>query len=258
MTGWDRSTEQRCTELVTELCDTGDETRWHLLLALVGPHIEGWAASSWVLRRWRLDGPDDARTVLVEVLGRLRKNGFANLHRFKERAEPPAEGDPAQTEVIGRLARIATEPSETDTEPSAPAAFRFRGWLLKLVSFAVKDHVRHRMGWAAVSGSREGGTKRDIGTDAPRLDNVAEAAERPPITDFLTVRGLLDEIDAFAETFPTDMRAALKLWTEETDYPIIADQLGLADAAAARKLVRAAHARLREKFRGRWTSIFGE
>ena len=122
----------------------------------------------------------------------------------------------------------------------------FRAWLLTLVRFVVNDHVRSRLGWVSESGV----TKRDLGSGADRLSSVPEPGGRPPITDWLTARQLLSEIDRATAAFPEPMRTALNLWVDDRTYGEIAAQLRLADAAAAEKLVRAAKARLRERFRG--------
>ena len=48
---------------------------------------------------------------------------------------------------------------------------------------------------------------------------------------------------------PEDQRRALKMWVQNDGYDRIAEALGLRDAKAAEKVVRAALARLRGHFR---------
>lgn len=61
----------------------------------------------------------------------------------------------------------------------------------------------------------------------------------------------------FVATFPESMRVAFDLWLHDHAFEEIAARLGQMDAEAAsaeqaRKLVRAAQARLRERFRADW------
>jgi hypothetical protein len=55
---------------------------------------------------------------------------------------------------------------------------------------------------------------------------------------------------AFSQSFPAEMRAAFELWMQDESFEGIARRLDLAGPERGRALVRAAHARLREKFRG--------
>jgi hypothetical protein len=56
---------------------------------------------------------------------------------------------------------------------------------------------------------------------------------------------------------PESMRRAVELWMEDHGFDAIAEQLALPDAARARALVRAGHARLRDRFRDRLPALFG-
>jgi hypothetical protein len=129
-----------------------------------------------------------------------------------------------------------------------------RAWLLSQLTWAIKDHVRQRYGWAqrGATGSDPGPSRRDVNTNASRLADAPEAGERPPLTDYLALSRLLAEIEAYAAAFPGPMKRALDLWLEDHDFAAIARAVPLGSADEARALVRAAQARLRERFRDRW------
>ena len=240
---------------------------WQALLVRIAPHIEGWAASSWQLRRWRLDGEDDARAVLVAVLDRLARDDHANLRRFIDRRagqgpDDAVADDEPELALVRRASRIAasTDTDELVEQADADVARAgqgtpLRAWLLTLVRFCANDHVRRRVGWADVAAG--GPTKRDVGTDARGLTGVPERGERPPVTDALTIRAFVAEVESFCEAFPVPMRRAFEAWIEGLGYDEIADRCDAEDPAAARKLVRAAQARLRHHFRGRWEQALG-
>ncbi len=112
-------------------------------------------------------------------------------------------------------------------------------------------------GWVVVREPRAPATKRDVGTDAQRLHDVSEPAERPPITDLVAVRRLIADVQAYMSTFLPQMQEALALWLEDHGFAEISTRLSLGDPAQARAIVRAGQARLRERFRGNWPSLFG-
>lgn len=251
---WDAAFERECNAVVHGILDPSAlqparEESWRSLLVLIAPRIEDWAARSRVLAHWRLSGHDEARSVLVATLGRLRAGDHENLRRYQHRQAHTEEGADPQLDAVARLARLgdvdelravaAAEPAD-DAEHTS-----FRAWLLTLVRFVVNDHVRSRLGWVPESGV----TKRDVGTGADRLSSVPEPGGRPAITDWLTARQQLVEIDRATAEFPEPMRLALNLWAEDWSYGEIAAKLALPDAGAAEKLVRAVKARLRERFR---------
>lgn len=263
MTEWDAVTEVGCREQITRICDDaldsdGRERAWQALLVMVAPSLEKWALESRSLRRWNLANEDDARSVLVGVIARLRDRDHENLRRFL--ASLPVEDDghaDPELATLDRLGRLVGALDEGEPEAPAPASGTtpFRGWLITLVGYVATDHLRSRLGW---SRRDDGGprTKRDVGTDAPRLSSVPDSGARPPITDYLTLRRLVGEIDAFVSKFPDDMKRAFSLWLEDSEFTEIAVDLGIT-AESARKLVRAAQARLRKEFRGRWDAVRG-
>lgn len=124
------------------------------------------------------------------------------------------------------------------------------------VTAATLAEVAIARGWALALASRPLRSKRDLYSGADRLDAVADVGARPPITDLVTAREVLTEVRAFMATLPADMRRALELWTADATFDEIGAALGVA-ATAARALVRAGQARLRERFRPIAPALFG-
>lgn len=197
---------------------------------------------------------------MVEVLERLSANDHSSLSRFLARAEQaPAPPDDLVTAVV-RLGRLddldddggANGSTRAESPTPRTAETPLRAWLLRLVDYAARDHVRDRYGWAADHGP----SKRDINTGASPIEDAPVAAERPPMTDKITVSRTLAEIQEYMATFPAEMRDALLLWLDDVDLSDIAARLSLGDAGQARALVRAGQARLRARFRGRSPFLF--
>jgi DNA-directed RNA polymerase specialized sigma24 family protein len=270
---WVPQFDRDVRQLVGRICDrtqaaSARDDAWRELMIQVAPHLEGWARRSRTLRRCRLTSDDDSRGVLVEVLRRLAAHDFEVLRAFLEQRPPTSADreDAGETQTLDRLVRLLGIPSETDgtdetdetdeTEASHAGDTPFRAWLLKILDFAAKDHVRSRLG--RTTGQLDAAkTKRATGTDAERLDALPEAAERPGYTDLFTLRKVLEEIRAVIATFPPPMQQALALWTEDAPFDVIASELSLNGAGRARDLVRAATARLRDRFRDRFPVLIG-
>jgi hypothetical protein len=148
---WDPAFDRECQDLVLAICGPKDElgrTRaWQALLARTGAFIEEWARTSSILRRCRLGGEDEARAILVAVLERLRQHDFQNLRSYLARQAPAAAADCEEAAVaeLARVARLCDEDEDDDTDDAR--ATPFRGWLLQLTHYAVRDHVRRRLGW---------------------------------------------------------------------------------------------------------------
>lgn len=245
---WTAEHDEHCRALV-ERTVAGDRAGWQALLVRIAPHLEQWARGNRVLQRFRLIGDDDARAVMVAVLERLAADDHANLRRFLAHEPPDQTGDELVAAVV-QLGRLDDEDEAPHTEPPGTP---LRGWLLRLVDFVARDHVRIRFGWAAGGGRP---SKRDLGSDAAPLSAVPEPGARPPMTDRLTVARLVEEIRSHIATFPDDMQRAIALWLEDRSPAEIAAALELPDVGRARALVRAGQARLRERFRGRSPLLF--
>jgi len=189
---------------------------------------------------------------MVAVLERLAANDYENLRQFVAHSEPAAPEADLVADVL-RLARLDEEAEAEADDEEADQGTPLRAWLLRLVDFTSRDHVRRRLGW----GSREGApSKRDLHTDAAPLDDHPEPAAHPAMTDRLTVAKLVAEVSAHIETFPADMRTAVTMWLDDADPAEIAATLELSDPSRAKALIRAGQARLRERFRGRSPVLF--
>jgi DNA-directed RNA polymerase specialized sigma24 family protein len=250
VSSWTADFERDAVALVQRLIDTRSQDAWRSFMVKVAPRLEGWARNNRLLRRCRLAGDDDARAVMVAVLERLAASDYQNLAAFlahKELAAPPPD---LVTEVI-RFGKL--DDDEREAEPDVDRGTPLRAWLLRLVDFTSRDHVRRRLGW----GQREGGgSKRDLTTDAAQLEDHPEPAARPPMTDRLTVSKLVEEVSEHIDTFPADMRTAVIMWLDDADPADIAKTLDLGDPSRAKALIRAGQARLRERFRGRSPVLF--
>lgn len=240
---WDPAFEATCQRLIAGVCDGGApraarDRAWRELLVRIGPHVERWASTSALLRRAGLGGEDDARAVLVATLERLASGDFDNLRGFLAR-RAPAGGDD-----LDALVRLAAASDDEDGGVEARGT-PLRAWLITLVGYVERDHVRARLGWSA-----GGGDKRDVNSHAARFPtDGGPVTARPPITDALTAAQVMAEVRRYLATFPDGMRAAVELWMADTPFDEIAERLALGDAARARALVRAGQARLRERFR---------
>jgi DNA-directed RNA polymerase specialized sigma24 family protein len=250
---WTGEVDRRLRGVVQRVCDRAAEAAartaaWRELMVELSPHVEGWARRSRTLRRCRLAGDDDARTVLVDVLRRLAAHDHEALRAFLER-RPPTAADEQERDEASAIERIAALlGGEADDEEAEPVDTPLRAWVLRIVDFAAKDHVRARLG----GGEQD---KRALGTDAQRLDAAPEPAARPPLTDLVTLRKVLAEIREAIAGFPAQMQRALALWVEDERFDAIARELGLDGPDRARELVRAATARLRDRFRARFPSL---
>ena len=267
MSTWTRELDLRASASAARLA-AGDPpelvVHWRAFVMAIAAPLEAWVARNRVLRRCRLAGEDDVRTVLVDVLERLAADDYRNLRAYAARREPLCDAPDApgaEADLVGAVVRIGKldEADDANDDPTGSIAAAsdgdtpLRAWLLALVSYAARDHVRRRFGWSLATGAL---TKRDLHSDAARLDQVAEPPVLPGMTDRLTVSRLCAEVDAQISTFPEAMRETVTLWLADHDPDEIARRVGLADGAQARALIRAGQARLRERFRGRSSLLF--
>lgn len=255
---WTRDVDSEARRYVATICDRAlpaaeRDAGWRELLIRIAPHIEAWAARSRVLRRCNLTSEDDVRAVLVEVMRRLANHDFEILRAFREQRPPSLEDerDAEEQQVMERVVSLLSDDDAPAVDRENPSDTPLRAWLLKVVGFATKDHVRARLGRPA----GQPGTKRDVNTGAESLSEAPEAVERPPFTDLVTTRRVLEEIRDVVITFPPTMQRALALWAEDTNLDTIASELSLDGADSARDLIRAATARLRDRFRHRYPAL---
>ena len=248
MSPWTADFERDLVANVQRLIDARGQDAWRELMVKIAPRLEGWARNNRLLKRCRLAGDDDARAVMVAVLERIAANDYQNLVGFLAHKELAAPEPDLVAEVI-RLGKLDDDEPEIDVDHGTP----LRAWLLRLVDFTARDHVRRRLGWGQRDGS---GSKRDLTTDAAPLDDHPEPAARPPMTDRLTVQKLVEEVSEHIDTFPAEMRTAVIMWLDDAEPAEISRKLDLGDPARAKALIRAGQARLRERFRGRSPVLF--
>lgn len=288
MEPWTQSFERECRAQVDTLCAQGSDPldrdrAWKALLVRASPHVEAWVRQSPLLRRSSLNTPDDARAVLIDVIGRLWQRDFENLRRFAAAQRTDLPDDAQELSLVERLVRLESEVpaaaahgpdadgeaeggrgAEADGESEAAQSDAtqstpLRGWMLGVTRFVIKDHVKRRLGFGAAAArevdGRRARTRRDLDSGAERFDDLPERGERPPITDLLMLRHRLAALQEYADTFPPEMKQALALWMKDESFDQIARSVGVATPERARALVRAAQARLRERFRGVASSV---
>ncbi len=172
------------------------------------------AAGRWRVMSRLFDREDDRRNVVVCVMGRLEAGGLARLRTFHE--------------LLGQRNGTAGQ------------------WLRVLVERAA---IRYTEGHPDRLGS---GTEED----PRRWAETEPLPEEPGEEALLASDGVIDAIEAheilaYAErVLAPEQLAALRLRLSEHTDAEIAEELGLPDAHAARKLVRAAVSRLRYRFAG--------
>jgi DNA-directed RNA polymerase specialized sigma24 family protein len=178
-----------------------------------------------------------------------RRFGWTSIARLElELADADPEPRPALTAALTSVAGVIE------------ARWRPRGLVVLYRPGTARPEQLRRVaierGWELVE--PEGGlrNKRDLYSGADRLDDVAEAGARPPITDLLTARELAGRVQELLASFPGDMQRALALWMTDTSFEDIGAALRV-PASEARALVRAGHARLRDRLRPEREALLG-
>lgn len=189
----------------------GNEASWQKLWQAVEPRLYA------TLRRPNLLGrlsqsEDDCRSIVVEVMARLRANGYARLKNFVE---------------ARRLC------------PTLP----FMAWLIVVAKRVAIDYLRAHEAYIDrrhVEDASSPGAWREIGS-LPSDSQLP--GERPAYTG----KGTAHELLAYAGSdLPEDQRHALEAWLAGATFEEIAAG---GDAREAEKTVRAALQRLRRQFR---------
>jgi DNA-directed RNA polymerase specialized sigma24 family protein len=201
-------------ELLLPLAVGGDERAWGQLWTELEPRLGA------IVRKPRFAGrlsrsEDDVRNILVEVMARLRDDDFRRLRRY--------------------LDQKADKPKMT-----------FMPWLIVVTKRIAIDYLRAHADYID--------KRRDQRTESPgkwvehgtlpsdsRLDGG-----RPPVTTRGTALAML----RYAyDALPPEQVSALELWILNKGFKEIAEELGLATAKDAERLLRAALERLRRQFR---------
>lgn len=200
----------------------GDRAAWAHLMVAWGPTLYGMARAHVGLRVKKLLGDDDVAEVVTATFERLQRRDFASLRRYLEQLEHP--GDEAK-------------PRSLDA------------WLYGALDFAVRAHLRARYGsaprtdaaWPRLS-------RRDLGTNAARLpaEDQLAAAWAKSLTTQLTLAEIWGVVER--EFAAHELEAVRLHYLEDASFSEIAARLGLADAAAAERLIRRLNARLRHRF----------
>jgi DNA-directed RNA polymerase specialized sigma24 family protein len=201
-------------ELWVERAVLGDELAWQRLWTAVEPRLAQLLARPHFLGRLATL-EDDRRNVVVEVMARLRANGFHRLRLY------------------------------LDARRGSPT-LRFMAWLRVVAKRVGIDYMRGHPDYVdrrRQADASSPGRWIQVGTMPP--DSVL-GGDRPPVTSRSTAGELLRYADG---AMPPAQKHALELWVACEPYEDIARAVGLATAAEAERSVRAAIERLRRRFR---------
>jgi DNA-directed RNA polymerase specialized sigma24 family protein len=191
----------------------GDEAAWQRLVRALEPRLHAALRRPSFLGRLS-DHEDDCRNVVVDVLERLRADGFRRLRLY------------------------------LDTRRERPGV-SFLAWVLVVAKRAGIDYMRGHEEYVDrrhVEAASRPGAWREIET---LLADSRRHGARPPLTDRATAHQILDE----ARELPAEQREALRGWLEGATFAEIADRQGLGDEREAQRAVRAALERLRRRYR---------
>jgi hypothetical protein len=203
-------------ERLVEAAAGGEEAAWQGLWVALEPRLGGLVRKPSFLGRIA-DRPDLQRDIVLEVMARLRADGWRRLQVYLE-----ARRDNPRLRFMSWLGVVAKRVG-VDVIRASP------------------DYLDRRRDAEPVSSA---GKWVDPVTLPP--DSQMPGA-RPPMTR----RGTAMEILRHAGTaIPDDQRRALELWTQNQSFDEIAGELALPGGAKeAERLVRAALDRLRRHFR---------
>lgn len=200
----------------------GDPAAWRLFWLELGPQVRGIAGNRCITGLLS-ERDDECDNIVDAFMTRLCARNFRRLCEF--------------------LALRAQSPG-----------LSFKTWATTLATHTAIDYVRSHPEYRRPSRS-EASPVRESGERWVRPEPVPESTSpRAPVAPGLDVTELLaaQQILAAAPNILTKLqREVIELWLQDVDPDQIASWLGLADAAAAGKLVRAAVARLRGRFNPR-------
>ncbi len=206
--------EARCRELCGRARSTADPA-WRELIGLLWPELERQLLAGKTLRG--LGRSDDhARNVAVLVLEKLGRDHCRALGLYETWA--------------------AARPEKT-----------FGDWLRIVVTNTARDYLRERKGRAARTEEAAAGGAIDkrllhsLAALLPDEDDLPAASALSQSSSYAAKQLL-----AWAEGhLSEDQREALRLWLAGDSFEEMASSLGVADAAASKRVLRAAVATLR-------------
>lgn len=204
-----RDTEAEVEALVVRVC-RGDEDAWQPLWELLAPMIDRAACTPRVVGRLAAND-DDRRNIVLEVMARLRDDGFRRLHVY-----------------------LASKETHTD--------LRFGQWLTVVARRIAIDYVRAHDEYVDRR-RRSAGDAWIVPGTLPPSSRLGGA--RPPITR----RCLAVEMLRYAsDVLSADQRSVLELWIHGVGHAEIA-RMHDVEVEHAERLVRSALMRLRKHFR---------
>lgn len=194
----------------------GDARAWHELWDAVQPTL--WAISG----KWQISGPlcqreDERRNIVVEVMERLRADGFRRLRSYL---------------------------ASTEAAPAAGRTNSFKTWLCTVTARTAIDYVRSHPEYRDVRGR---GTATD---DVGRWVRFVPLTREPihPGADPTKVATAAVMLERARDELRPEQLSALYLWLQGDDHVEIAARLGLGSPKEADRLVRAALKRLRDRY----------
>jgi DNA-directed RNA polymerase specialized sigma24 family protein len=204
------SDEDTILALVARACD-GDEEAWQAAWQWMDPRLSALVAQPRFLARLSRQ-EDDRRGVVLAVMEKLRESDHRRLKLFRQ-------------------AR------------SADQGLSFMAWLSVVTKRVAIDYLRAHPEYLGQRGAEAPGAWVSV---QALPSEWRMPGKRPPVTAAGTAREML----AFARReLPVPQQRALELWVEGEGPSEIARALGLAEPAAAERILRAALERLRRKFR---------
>lgn len=192
----------------------GDEQAWQELWQQIEPLLAQIVSRPRFLGRMA-HRVDDRRNIVVEVMSRLRASSCRRLASYVAMREERPE-------------------------------LRFETWLRVVAKRVAIDYLRAHPDYVDRRRSADASTPGawvEPGTLPPASQLPGE---RPPVTNRGTAQQLLRYA---AGTLVPQHARALEMWVQSESYEAIAASTGIATAAEAERIVRAAIERLRRKFR---------
>ncbi len=187
----------------------GDELAWTAFFSSYGPVVERIARASRSMGSYRRS-VDDVRNVMAHVFERLRRDDFRALRTF---------------------------PAWREKNPGKS----FPDWLTIVTVNVVRNYVSSKIGATTTDGAS---LKQLVNTLAGAIDG-----DGPIVLPHITTKETAHRILEFArDKLAGDQLAVLVGWLEGASFDETARTMGLPDAKAAERVLRAALARLRRQF----------